>query len=148
MRPSSLLTVPVLVLGTFLGLLLLCVSGCGRRVGPTVELAGKVTLDGKPFSEGSIWFTCPRTGAGFHANLQPDGQYSLKISEVQLGETYRVSIGGAEPEAASEPDASGNPRGVVAPPVPMKYRDSATSGLTALVDKAQRLTFEFDLKSK
>lgn len=117
-------------------------------MGPTVEVAGKVTLDGKPFSEGSIWFSSARSGAGFHTNLKPDGQYSVKVLDVQLGETYGVFIGGLEPADPNEVDPSGNPKGIPVPPVPAKYREAKTSGLTAVIDKPGQVTFDFDLKSK
>ena len=117
-------------------------------MGPTVEVSGKVTLDGKPFSEGSIWFTSPRSGAGFQANLGSDGTYSLSILDVKIGETYGVFIGGIEAEDENELDENGHPKGVSVPPVPAKYWESITSGLTAKIDKAEKLTFDFELKSE
>jgi len=117
-------------------------------MGPTVQVRGKVTLDGKPFSQGSIWFTAARSGAGFHANLGPDGDYSLSILDVRPGEKYGVFIGGIEPKDPEKSDKVGPPPGIPVPRVPAKYRESKTSGLTATIDKAGSVTFDFELKSR
>ena len=135
-------------MGVLSGPFLLLGCSAERKMGPTVEVSGKVTLDGKPFSEGSIWFTSPRSGAGFNANLGADGTYALTILDVKIAETYGVHIGGIETAAAEGAvDGAGSPIGVPVPPVPAKYREATTSGLTAAIDKGEKLTLDFELKS-
>lgn len=131
----------------FLGFLLLLVLGCGSGRGPTVDVNGKVTLNNQPFSEGRIWFTCPKTGAAFPGELGTDGTYSVRILDAQIGETYGVAIGGVEPKDEIAVDGSGNPAGVTPPPVPAKYFESTTSGLTATINSDDSQTFDFELKS-
>jgi len=148
MKRTHALAVRGILASFLLGQCLLWECGCRPKMGQTVEVRGKVTLDGKPFSEGSIWFSLARTGAGFHANLGPDGTYSVSLLDVRPGDKYGVFIGGIQPKDPNEPDKSGNPRGILAPPVPAKYWESTTSGLTATIDKAGAMTFDFELKSR
>ena len=147
MKRTHVVAVRVIMLGPLCAAFLL--TGCqrGREFGPTVEVSGKVTLDGKPFSEGSIWFTSLRSGAGFHTELGPDGSYSVSILDVKIGETYAVFIGGVEPKG-DEVDGAGIPVGPAPPPVPAKYRDGTTSGLTATIDNPEKAACDFELKSE
>lgn len=128
------------------GSCLLCAWGCGTKMGPTVQVQGKVTLDGQPFSKGCVWFSSAKSGAGFSGNLRPDGTYAIRILDVHPGETYGVFIGGVEPEA-EQADASGNPVGIPIPPVPAKYREATSSGIKLTLDDAKPRTFDIELKS-
>ena len=94
-----------------------------------------VTLDGKPLPSGSITFISAED-ARFRvtAMIQLDGGF--KVADAPLGRV-RVVI---ETESAR-----GNPGFV---PVPAKYADATTSGLTATVVKADRRPLLFELKSK
>jgi len=148
MKRTHALAVRGILASVLLGQFLLWECGCGPKMGPTVQVRGKVTLDGKPFSEGSIWFSLARSGAGFHANLGPGGEYSVSILDARPGDQYGVFIGGIQPKDPNEVDKSGNPRGIPAPPVPTRYWESKTSGLTAAIDKAGPVTCDFELKSK
>jgi hypothetical protein len=135
------------MVGILLGSCLLYAWGCGRKMGPTVRVQGKVTLDGQPFSQGCVWFSSAKSGAGFHGNLRSDGTYSVSILDVRPGETYGVFIGGVEPDPKQD-DANSNPAGLAVPPVPAKYRESATSGLKLTLDGAKTQTFDIELKSR
>lgn len=137
----TLLITPLLLIGAL--------AGCrgGPDLGPTVEVSGKVTLDGEPISESTVWFSCLRSGTEFNAKLDPDGTYALSIPDVEIGETYGVFIGGIEPEEGEE-DEDGNPKASIAPKVPAKYLEGSTSGLTATIDKESGLTLDFELTSK
>lgn len=129
--------------------LLAMFAGCDSR-GPTVEVSGKVTLDGAPFSQGSVWFTSPRSGSGFRANLREDGTFVVRVLEVKYGEVYGVHISGRQLEAGETPaklDAGGNPL-IPSPPVPRRYQEYSSSGLTAKIDRDGARHFVFDLKSK
>ena len=111
-----------------------------------MEVSGKVTLDGEPISESTVWFSCHRSGTEFNAKLGPDGTYALSIPDVEIGETYGVFIGGIEP-GEDEEDEDGNPKATIPPKVPAKYLEGSTSGLTAIVDKESGLTLDFELTS-
>ena len=148
MRRAHSFAVQTTLAGILVAPLLLLACSCGRSQGPAVDVRGKVTLDGKPFSQGCVWFSSPKSGAGFRANLAADGTYSVRILDVRLGETYGVFIGGIEPEVPADPKKLGNPPGIAVPPVPAKYCESATSGLKATIEKAKRHTFDFELRSK
>lgn len=138
----------VVLVGILLGVFLL--PGCrrGRQMGPTVEVTGKVTLDDEPFSEGTIGFTCLRSGATFNARPGSDGTYAVSILDVQLGETYGVFIGGIEYDETEYDEEADAPKAPTDPPVPAKYLEATTSGLTATIDKEEKLTFDFELKSE
>ena len=70
----------------------------------------------------------------------------MHILEARVGETYEVSLGGIEDENAV--DESGNPAGVVSPPVPARYLHGTTSGLTATIADTNPQTFNYELKSE
>ncbi|MGE3803405.1 MAG: hypothetical protein AB7K24_01890 [Gemmataceae bacterium] len=130
-------------------LIVTAAAGCSGGRGPTVQVSGKVTLDGEPLPHGAIWFTSPRSGAGFTANIQPDGTYSVQVLDVKMGETYGVHLGGREP-APGEPvklDGVGNLE-IAMPGVPPRYFESTTSGLTAVIASSSPQTFDFDLNSR
>jgi len=108
-------------------------TGCTGAATPVGAVSGKVTLDGKPLSEGEINFMTP-TGFGASASIQ-NGVYTLARSQFGQGippGDYLVAIGpvikmGADPlaktsDTQSSPDA-----------IPDKYRNPETSGLTAKV---------------
>lgn len=129
--------------------LCLVLAGCSgsRDLGPTVNVNGKITLDGEPFTDAQIWFSSPKSGAGFETNLNPDGTYSIDIQDAQVGESYNVYFMGAAPEQATV-DGAGAPGSPPPPPIPSKYWDGATSGLTAKLTDSGDQTFDFDLKSE
>jgi hypothetical protein len=122
----------------FVSILALLPGGCGHR--PAVErnraeAGGMVTLDGKPLPVGSITFIStddPRFRVT--AMIQSDGRF--KVADAPLG---RVKV------VIETESARGNPGFV---PVPAKYADAKTSGLTATVVKADGQPLLFELKSK
>jgi hypothetical protein len=102
--------------------------GCQRE--PTLGIvAGKVTLNGTPVSQGRISFNDASQGIFMTADLRPDGSYEIVRAEgrgLPPG-TYRVAIA---PPAIDLPVGSSS----AAPPqppsaIPAKYQDVATSGL-------------------
>jgi hypothetical protein len=116
--------------------LLACGAGCGEETPPYGTVAGRVTLAGKPVSEGSVVFSSPETGVARMANLDPDGQFivrSFDLPGLPVGEygvaisPHRVSSGEFRPV---EPAAAG--LGMVI--VPQRYREPETSGLVRQVE--------------
>lgn len=125
-------------------LLLAGAVGCSGDGGPPLGSAsGRVTCKGEPVSSGTVNFASD-TGFAVAAPLDSDGKYRLVSqygSGIPLG-TYKVIVmpphtltAEGEPAAAA-PD---NPR------IPAKYRDFATTDLTADVKQGSN-DFPFDLK--
>ena len=146
MKSTNLCIIRMVIGGLLTFPFLLGCSG-GKEFGPTVQVSGKVTLDSEPFSKASIWFNSPKSGAGFHTELGPDGSYSLSIKDAQLGESYAVFFGGVEPEKGAV-DGAGAPLGPTPPPIPSRYWEGSTSGLNAKINDKKEHTFNFDLNSK
>lgn len=144
----------IFVKSRLIGLILVSVGcmfllGCGESEPPAVDVQGKVTFKGKPLSNAAIWFTSPKTGAGFSGNLNQDGAYTVKLLQVRPGDTFQVSFANREP-VEGEPtklDGAGVPV-LEMPDLPGKYFDPAQSGLTANVESLEPQTFDFTLESK
>lgn len=143
MRFSYGIGVKALLVGSLCLLL-----GCNAQPerGPTVTVNGKVTLNGEPFSAASIRFTSPSTGASFPMDLREDGTYEMDLLDTHEGEAFLVSFGPIlKPPEKVELDAAGLPKPNPQPPIPEKYWEDATSGLTAKLSAEPTQTFNFDL---
>jgi hypothetical protein len=119
------------------GLLLpavLCLAGC-RGGTPMGQVAGKVTFQGKPVSQGRVSFQNPATGASDEALLNNDGTFAVE-SPLPVGE-YKVMV---MPLVVRE---KADPRGPVvgverpAPDIPEKYRTIGTTDLKATVKEGK-----------
>lgn len=114
--------------------------GCGKSVGPTGSVQGKVVLDTAPVTEGNVQF-CRKDGVPVDvAKLDASGQFKFD-QPVPVGE-YQVAIlaGGDAPAGAGGPEAKQEP-----PKIPPKYQDSFKSELKATVAEGEN-TFTFELK--
>lgn len=152
----------------FFALLLLMVIGCGDGHG-LVPVAGQVTLDGQPVTQGRIDFF-PTSGRPSSGQLDAEGRYTLKTFEPGDGAkpgsyvvtvtSRQVSGGASEPEYNSmEAELAGdvaNPEDLKrkrAEPlkvkwlVPQKYSNRTSSGLTREVG-SQGEDIDFQLQSK
>ncbi len=124
-------------------LLLLISLGCSG--GSTVEtgrVAGRITLEGQPVTEGMVYLTAPERGIGASAPLGEDGRYAIP-DPVEVGD-YVVSIGIAP---GPDPRPEDGPPQASAPPIdiPQKYRSERTTDLTVTVQKGSN-TADFDLQ--
>lgn len=128
-----LCTIPVLAL---------CLSiGCsGESRLPTVEVSGKVLMNGKPVTGAAVRFYNPNLGGGAF-NLDEQGHFSAPVP-LKVGE-YLVSLDrpgadlGDNPSQMSYPEDKSNQ-------LPSKYKSATRSGLVAQleVDKENRFIFE------
>ncbi|MBA4063317.1 MAG: hypothetical protein C0501_06315 [Isosphaera sp.] len=123
---------------------LLAAAGCGPA---TTVAAGKVTFQGKAVAWGTVTLAGP-DGTVRQGLISPDGGFS--IPDVRAG-TVRVGVVSGNPEAKRGADA-GDRRGPPPPklppgawfPLPERFADFNTSGVTAEVKAGQPL--EIDLK--
>jgi hypothetical protein len=129
---------------TALGLLVMPITGCGRPLPETAKVAGHVTLDGQPVTQGTIMFI-PELGRPATGTIGPEG-YELTTFEPGDGailgrhtDTIAATetVGGDIPASfADEIKSKGQRAGELRYLIPRKYSDRATSGLTAEI-KAQ-----------
>jgi hypothetical protein len=109
------------VIATGFAALALAVSSCSDRDRLSgAETAGRVTLDGRPFTAGTVVFVGP-TGSTV-AEIQSDGSY--RATNVPLGQV-RVLLAPSGPAGAARDGRS--------PAPPSRYRSADTSGLTLTV---------------
>ncbi len=119
--------------------LLLAASGC-EPTEETATLTGKVTLDGKPLTQGSVLFA-PSGGEKRNAaagDIKSDGSYT-----VQIGQTEKLIVGEYVVEVVSREPSSPHPDG--GPPIPgafitpLKYGKAETSGLRYNVRRGENI---------
>jgi hypothetical protein len=122
-----------------------------------VKVGGKVTLDGAPV-EGAVVTLIPAsqgtTGRTATGKTDASGQFTLSTTNVITGVVpgeYKATVSKEKVEGALTPEQSQEhfaKTGQAPPPpkvtdeLPAKYKDPATSGLTAKVEGAKDLTFE------
>lgn len=119
------------------------VAGCEGPTGPPfAKVTGKVTLDGKPLSDGNVFFFPEREGQSSYGGIQSDGSYELYCVE-QPGAVvgrHRVSVEGPQP--ISDPNAV-QPKN----PVPERYSLPETSGIVKEVTNSDNV-INLELTSK
>lgn len=110
---------------------MLVIVACGcEPTQKTAALTGKVTLDGKPLTQGSVLFTASggekRNAAA--GDIKADGSYAVQIGQTEkliVGEYIAVVVS-REP---STPHPDGGPPTPGALITPEKYGNPQTSGL-------------------
>lgn len=109
------------------GIVILAVGllGCSNEK-PKGSVSGTVTFGGKPVTSGSVLFSDATTGTGATASLDTSGKY--RIDSIPTG-SYQVAITPPPAPAPHERQQQAMQR----VPVPPKYQNSQTSGLTATV---------------
>lgn len=138
---------------SFWGLLATCLVGCGGGDGnrqKTVPVTGSVTFSGQPVPYGSLLFVPVNPGPSAQANLKKDGTFvvgTYQTSDGMIPGEYRVSINGQmtvpDMNATETPDAD-----AILPnatPLPDKFGNEATSGLTATISETGKNTLVFEL---
>jgi len=107
--------------------------GCGEDQLPTAPVSGKVTLNDKPLTSGTVIFESEKHGITARGEIQSDGTYTLRTyggkkspDGAVLGE-HKVAIKAFQEGAAS---ASGDEEpGVGKPAIPEKYLYTYDSGI-------------------
>jgi hypothetical protein len=108
-------------------------AGCGSGE-VRGRIVGKITFQGKPLSEGLVFFSNNDNGTHMSGEVKSDGSYEIitaKGAGLPLG-VYQVRV-----RPPLEPLPSGPsrvaPKPKEYPNIPSKYRDFGTSGLTLTV---------------
>jgi hypothetical protein len=113
------------------------VGGCGGN-GPTTEVSGKVTYEGKSVTSGLINFM-PDQGRPLGGGIQPDGTYSFEAPPGNY--QVRIDAPAPLPEGYKEGDPLPNAPRLV----PEKFANYGSSGLTATVTDEGGQTIDFNL---
>jgi hypothetical protein len=101
---------------------LLTLTGCERGRG---DVSGTVTLNGKPLPGGMVTFV-PDNGRAEAARIGEDGKYT--ITNIPAGPA-RITVATQQPIRMKENGKDFEPLGKYVP-IPERYRDPETSGLT------------------
>ncbi len=129
--------------GGVFSLLAIGCGGDGKTEGPTGEVEGTVTVDGKPLTEGSVSFYQPETGESGGAELGAGGKFKLE-SPLPVGK-YQVAF---QPPDPPQPDdeASGKLASKITD-IHVGYQDGSTSEIVAEVKEGSN-PFTFKLSKK
>lgn len=125
-------------------------AGCGGgSPGPkTVAAKGVVTYQGKPIPKLAVSFI-PEKGMLATGTTDANGRFTLMTSNPGDGAmvgTYSVAINFVSDEIPEMPGLPGTEKPLPASPIPTKYADAKTSGLTVTVDSvASKNNYTFDL---
>ena len=127
---------------------LTALAGCGGAQGPVpVPAKGVVTYKGQPMPKLSVAFI-PDKGMLASGTTDDKGQFTLTTSKPGDGAlvgTYKVAISHVSDEIPPMQGLSGQEKPPESP-IPLKYGDPATSGITTTVDKdPAKNNFTFDL---
>jgi hypothetical protein len=125
-----------------------CIAGCGRADDQnTVEVTGRVTLNGQPLTSGMVAFMSPQ-GPVAKGCIGSDGSFRMEPytkgrgTGVVVGQ-YRVVISAPDPKAL----ASANKADFVPSLIPERYTMPTTSRLTCDVKAGIENSANFELKS-
>ena len=106
---------------------LLLVTGCSKSE-PMGTVQGRLTVNGKPFSNANLQFMSSKTGRGGTAEVQSDGTFKLS-TPMEVG-TYTVIL---TPKTLPDPDKPA-PRTTADKGAPEKYWNEVTSDITAKIN--------------
>lgn len=145
----------------WLVLLLVLPVGCSSSKG---TISGKITYQGKPLAAGTITLVPEKGGGGFSGPIR-NGEYKVegvppgpvKIA-VSTSSTPKSAIGKMQPppevmksairdRPAEQADDSAKPSASAAVPIPRKFQDPETSGLTYTVQSGNQV-HDIDIPAK
>lgn len=136
----------------FTAIFLLTVCGCASEESRGT-VTGKVSINGVPLAEGTIFFENQAKGVALTGQIKSDGSFTLasyKGAGLVVG-SYKVAISpeGMLMSADEIPLVGKNPRkpkDVKKSPLPEKYFKTSTSELTAEIKEGSNPPINFDLK--
>lgn len=124
----------------------ICVTifGCGKEKPPITTVTGIVTFENKPLPDRAVVHFMSEDGFGSSCEVQPDGTFTMG-SEYGVGipfRSYHVSI--APPVQTPRKDEK-KPRFPEYHYIPRRYRDFATSDLSAVITADGDNHFHFNM---
>jgi hypothetical protein len=140
-------------LGVVLLSLLFC-AGCGQKTG---TLKGKVTLNGTPLPSGTVTVyggkndSITRNGeissdGTYRIDKVPVGKVKITVSSAEtpdLGQLGGAEVDVKDAKALNKPQQGGKKKAV---PIPGKYGNNESSGLTAEVKSGEETTKDLELQ--
>jgi len=120
-------------------LLTTCFAGCSAKEG-TGTISGKVTLNGKSITSGSVGLISNETGQGASGEINASGEFEFTVS-LPAG-TYVVTVAPPPPPGPTSGDTTTKTPDPVG--FPKKYRSSETSDLKKEVKEGSN-KFNIDL---
>lgn len=134
---------------------MLVLPACGgKKAMKTESVTGKVTLDGAPLAQATVYFSPVADGASAVGITNDAGEYKLQTAQgaADAGTTpgsYKVFFTHETVVSPEQKNADGEvtKEEVTKSDIPAKYNSPDTSGFTADVVKGKN-TFDFDLSSK
>jgi hypothetical protein len=120
------------------------VGGCGGTHSNMAEVRGRVLLDGKALTSGSV-MTLPDSGPGANGIINAQGEFSLTTRETVSGASvgkHHIAVVALEVLANFSPEA---PRKSL---IPQRYASPETSGLTIDVEADEPNEVVLELTSK
>jgi len=123
---------------------LAAVTGCGKQTDESVPVSGRVLLDGKPLTTGTV-ITTPESGPGARGQIDRDGWFTLATGDLGQGASvgvHRVAVVAVEETKDFSPEA---PRKLL---VPQRYTNPTTSHLEIDVQPGQANEVVLELSSK
>ncbi len=133
-------------------LLAIGVAGCGQKNGPTAQVSGHVTLDGRPLTSAEIELIpkkSPELG-GHSATTDASGDFSIRSpsnSNNPLKPGQYVVLVRKFRSNGNEPGKPGGGMASVVDEVPPVYHDRSKSPLTVDVQEGENTLPSLDLKS-
>lgn len=124
-------------------------AGCGGGSAPpeTIPVKGMVKYQGKPVPKLSIAFI-PEKGLPALGKTDGDGKFTLMTNKPGDGAmvgNYKVAISFVSDEIPEMQGLTGQEPKPSTSPIPQKYADAKTSGLTRAVVKGDQNDFTFEL---
>lgn len=117
-------------------------SGCGSGGEVLADVQGRVMLDGKPLTNGTL-ITSTDAGRGARGELDSQGRFRLSTSELGEGALpglHRVAVKAYAPTDPGKPEATPKPL------VPPRYLNT-DSGLTIEVKAGEKNEVTLELSS-
>jgi hypothetical protein len=150
-QPMRVLQSHPVVTACVFGLTLLGMAGCGRPGPAVARVEGVVMLDGKPLSSGRVtfWPAEGRSGSGW---IEEDGSFTIgtfrKADGAVIG-PHKVAVTAAAKTPTGPPDfdRDGPTTGWPRSPIPARYSNPESSGLTFEVQPGAN-RFQIDLTAK
>lgn len=125
--------------------LIIVAAGCGSDT-PIGRVHGRVAFQGKPLTEGVVYFSNSQAAVHLTTKIETDGSYVLKTYDAN-GLPYGDYVVTVLPPAADLVTGQPTQPQKEFPNIPARYRDAATSGLKLTIN-ARDNPFNIDMQAE